>query len=86
MPRFADSTGCFMRSSMLMALIVVSWAAIVLSRPVRGSDEAFFVEYIEPLLKQHCYECHSHATGDASGGLVLDSKAGWTVAAIQGQP
>ena len=36
----------------------------------------FFTSKIEPLLKQHCFECHSHA-GKMKGGLVLDSRSGW---------
>ena len=39
------------------------------------ADE-FFLSKIEPLLKQRCYECHSHA-GKIKGGLVLDSRSGW---------
>lgn len=27
-----------------------------------------------PLLRRHCFECHSHASGKAKGGLVLDSR------------
>lgn len=41
------------------------------------ANERFFVSQIEPLLKRHCYECHSHASGEFSGGLSLDSKSGW---------
>lgn len=41
---------------------------------VRGDE--FFSSKIEPLLKQHCYECHSHE-GRMKGGLTLDSKSGW---------
>src|SRR5690606_22104292 len=44
------------------------------------------------LLKSRCYECHSHEAGSASGGLMLDSKSGWTAggdtgpAAVPGKP
>lgn len=41
-----------------------------------GEGEAFFREQVEPILRTHCYECHSHA-GKIKGGLVLDSRAGW---------
>lgn len=37
----------------------------------------FFEESIAPLLERRCYECHSHASGHAKGGLVLDSRRGW---------
>jgi hypothetical protein len=39
------------------------------------ADE-FFTSKIEPLLKQRCYECHSHEK-KMKGGLTLDSKSGW---------
>ncbi len=49
-----------------------------------ANEPAFFRDYIEPLLQKHCFECHSHTAGEASGGLVLDSKAGWTVGGDSG--
>ena len=39
------------------------------------ADE-FFTLKIEPLLKQRCFECHSHEK-KMRGGLTLDSKSGW---------
>jgi mono/diheme cytochrome c family protein len=36
----------------------------------------FFVSKVEPLLKQRCFECHSHEK-KMKGGLTLDSKSGW---------
>jgi hypothetical protein len=39
------------------------------------ADE-FFISKIEPILKQRCYECHSHEK-KMKGGLTLDSKSGW---------
>jgi hypothetical protein len=41
-----------------------------------AEGDAFFRERVEPLLKQRCFECHSHA-GKIKGGLVLDSRSGW---------
>lgn len=37
----------------------------------------FFNTQVLPLLRAHCYECHSHESGKAKSGLVLDSRAGW---------
>ena len=42
------------------------------------ADETFFFEQIEPVLKRHCFECHSHASDEISGGLALDSQSGWS--------
>lgn len=46
--------------------------------PVVIADEGteFFTSKVEPLLRQHCYECHSHEK-KIKGGLVLDSRSGW---------
>ena len=37
----------------------------------------FFEQHIRPILKRRCYQCHSHKSGKAKGGLVLDSRGGW---------
>src|SRR6267378_2027868 len=39
---------------------------------------ALFNDYIGPLFRERCYECHSHEGGKAKGGLVLDSRSGWS--------
>jgi len=62
-------------------------AIVVLCHSVAVADEkqiAYFNEYIQPLLEKHCFDCHSHETGEASGGLVLDSKAGWQIGGDSG--
>lgn len=41
-----------------------------------AESDAFFRDKVEPILRQRCYECHSHA-GKIKGGLVLDSRSGW---------
>ncbi|RMF38066.1 MAG: DUF1553 domain-containing protein [Planctomycetota bacterium] len=38
----------------------------------RGAIE-FFERQVVPILQEHCLECHSHAAGEASGGLMLDA-------------
>ena len=43
-----------------------------------------FADAVLPLLKQHCYECHSHDQDAAEGGLVLDSRAGWQIGGESG--
>ena len=54
----------------LTALFLIPLAASA------AEGDAFFRERVEPLLKQRCYECHSHE-GKIKGGLVLDSRSGW---------
>jgi mono/diheme cytochrome c family protein len=48
---------------------------ITLITATAGADE-FFTTKIEPLLKERCFECHSHET-KMKGGLTLDSRSGW---------
>lgn len=52
--------------------------------PDQTSRENFFVERVEPLLREHCYECHSHESGDSSGELMLDSLAGMLTGGSRG--
>lgn len=53
-------------------------------RPAKDAQEStearglgVFNDYVLPMLKEHCLDCHSHAAGESEGGLVLDSRAGW---------
>lgn len=39
-------------------------------------DIAFFEARIRPVLVRHCYECHSSATADPGGSLLLDFRGG----------
>ncbi|MBL9146842.1 MAG: PSD1 domain-containing protein [Verrucomicrobiaceae bacterium] len=48
---------------------------MMLSASVTRADD-LFVSKVEPLLKQRCFECHSHEK-KIKGGLALDSKSGW---------
>jgi len=40
------------------------------------ADLEFFERRVRPLLATHCLECHAADT-ESSGGLLLDSRAGW---------
>jgi hypothetical protein len=63
-PRLSESR---MKFTVLFLIPLATFAA---------EGDSFFRERVEPLLKQRCYECHSHA-GKIKGGLVLDSRSGW---------
>ena len=56
-----------------------AWCCISLIPLAALGDEGadFFTEKIQPILKERCYECHSHASGKTKGGLTLDSRSGW---------
>ena len=47
-------------------------------------DITFFEEQIAPILKRRCFGCHSHESGKAKGGLVLDSRQGWEKGGTEG--
>jgi hypothetical protein len=49
-----------------------------------AKDIEFFEKQIAPLLKRRCYQCHSHESGKAKGGLVLDSRHGWEKGGSEG--
>jgi hypothetical protein len=66
-------------TSRLISAILACIAVVAMAPRLQAGDVEFFREYVEPLLARRCYECHSHASEEASGGLVLDSKAGWSV-------
>jgi len=51
--------------------------AIGLDDALTSQKEEHFTSKVLPLLKKRCYSCHSHDSGKAKGGLVLDSKQGW---------
>ena len=49
-----------------------------------AGDNQFFEKQIAPILKRRCYQCHSHESGKAKGGLVLDSRHGWEKGGSEG--
>ena len=53
-------------------------------KAVSAEDAGFFQKQIAPILKRRCYECHSHESGKAKGGLVLDSRRGWEMGGSEG--
>ena len=54
--------------------LVVTSLALSSARAEDGM--AFFESKVLPVLRQRCYECHSHEK-KIKGGLALDLKAGW---------
>jgi hypothetical protein len=52
--------------------------------PPRPTGTEYFEKHIRPLLVKHCYECHSIRSGEREGGLLLDSRAGWSVGGDNG--
>src|SRR6185436_8672682 len=68
----------FGTAAIAVAAGVLACVPFVLAQTSDGADgAAFFQREIEPLLREHCYDCHSHAAGKMKGGLNLDSRSGW---------
>lgn len=52
--------------------------------PDREIDAAWFQDHVQPILQNHCLECHSHAAGTMEADLALDSPAGWQQGGVSG--
>ena len=74
------------RFLILLLAWLVAMPAVAEDPPSEGkrSAEDTFNEQILPILKEHCYKCHSHAARKTKGGLVLDSKSGWVTGGDSG--
>ena len=67
-------------------------ALIAAAASLASADEAaerllagqLFSEQVEPILRERCYGCHSHAAGVMEGGLALDWKSGWAQGGSRG--
>ncbi|MCA9057608.1 MAG: hypothetical protein KDA85_03885, partial [Planctomycetaceae bacterium] len=77
---------CDFRRLKVIAAILVATAAPPALDETRCDDvataeaaarDAAFTREVLPILKEHCFECHSHDAKKALGGLVLDSRGGW---------
>ena len=68
---------CPSRIASIIAALCLSLAP---SARATQNDASAFSSTIQPLLKTHCLECHSHDAGKMKGNLALDSRA----AALQG--
>lgn len=60
-----------MRTLLAVTLCLLTTTAL----RAEDADAKFFNEKILPVLKTHCYECHSQDAEEVKGGLRLDTKA-----------
>ena len=68
---------------LLSILLMMVWGMQVFAQPVVEDRIEFFEKRVRPLLVARCLECHS-VDSEKSGGLSLDSKAGWTLGGDSG--
>ncbi len=59
--------------SLVAAFMTLCAFNCALAEPPKPDSLEFFQQQVEPLLKSACYECHSHAAGEANGKLMVDS-------------
>lgn len=77
----------FARVLVYCALLGVWLQNIASVGAVDAPDEAqaaFFSEQVLPVLREHCFDCHSHAAGEAGGKLMLDSLVAMTDGGTRG--
>ena len=78
---FASVAGCWL-GAIHCAMAETPAAPATAAKAPLANDNAggvkYFNEQVLPLLQKNCFQCHSHAAGKASGGLVLDSRSGWS--------
>jgi Protein of unknown function (DUF1549)/Protein of unknown function (DUF1553)/Planctomycete cytochrome C len=67
----------------VLTLLAISSVPVGAADPT-AQELAFFEGKVRPLLVKHCYECHSLQADKAKGGLLLDSKEGWTAGGDSG--
>jgi hypothetical protein len=51
-------------------------AAATAAAELPADDTAFFTDHVLPVLRERCFDCHSHES-EINGGLALDVKNGW---------
>ena len=77
MSRISNFSGFVISLSVVILFTLLSDYAVGFDETPRTPREEHFNNKVLPLLKAKCYSCHSHDSGKAKGGLVLDSKQGW---------
>src|SRR5205814_8173814 len=58
-----------------LGLTLLCASLVQSAEPMDEAGNRFFRDRIEPVLKAHCYPCHSAQAKKVEGGLLLDSRA-----------
>ncbi len=70
----------------VQALLLLAWLCLAPGNTHAAASHELFRDRIEPLLKEHCLECHGSTAKKLKGELRLDSKAGWQRGGESGEP
>lgn len=60
----------------LLSALPLAAAAADAPNDLTSEQTDYFNKKVLPVLKQRCFECHSHEAGKIKGGLVVDSRDG----------
>ena len=73
-------------SGRIRCFVVLTLVVTLSQTWVQATDAslAFFHQEVEPILRKHCFPCHSHDSGTMEGGLALDWKSGWQQGGTRG--
>lgn len=66
----------FTSIAILIAVLISGQPFAANRKPPAEQKFDFFNRKIHPVLKQHCYKCHSATSKDVQGGLFLDTRDG----------
>ncbi|HWE35813.1 MAG TPA: PSD1 and planctomycete cytochrome C domain-containing protein [Isosphaeraceae bacterium] len=66
------------------ALILMMLGSLARAEGPDAEGTAFFEAKVRPILAERCYNCHSSRAKKVRGGLLLDTKAGWTTGGDSG--
>jgi hypothetical protein len=59
----------------ILTFLIACWLpALFVAAQDREAEREFFEQKIRPVLIEHCFECHSSASGSIKGGLQLDHR------------
>lgn len=75
LPLRSTYSGIFL-STLICLTAILSIGTSSLHASEATESKQLFDKHVLPMLKQHCYRCHSHETKKSRGGLVVDSKNG----------
>lgn len=72
-------------AALIAALALLPDVAPIAQAGEPEDSERYFSEQVMPILAEHCLDCHSHASGESGGGLMLDSLAAMTIGGSRGR-
>lgn len=82
-PDMSEFSG-WLRLQQVLCTLLLSSVILPASAGHAQSDAEYFENQVLPLLKDKCFDCHSHEAGEANGNLMLDSAAAISAGGTRG--